>query len=136
MEGYSPVLIPDESDFASGALSTIFGFLPRIAIASLTAYIISQTHDVWAFNMWKRIFKGKHLWLRNNLSTIVSQFIDNVIFIGIAFVGLFGLFVWGQIFEWCIIWQIFIVSYVMKLVVAVCDTPFVYLAKKIKKKVD
>lgn len=127
--------IPDESDFASESLNTIFGFLPRIMIASLTAYIISQNHDVWAYNLWKRVFKGKHLWVRNNLSTIVSQLIDNVIFTWIAFVGLFGLFGWKQVFPWDIIIQIFFVSYVMKIIVAVCDTPFVYLARRMKGKV-
>ena len=126
--------VPDASDFLSPALSQIFGLLPRIAIASLTAYIISQLHDVWAFDFWKRLFKGKYLWLRNNFSTITSQLIDNVIFTWIAFVGFFGLFGWGQVFDWEIIIQIFFVSYAMKFVVAVFDTPFVYLSKAIKKK--
>ncbi len=127
--------IPDESDFLSPALEQIFGFLPRITFASLTAYLISQLHDVWSFNFWKNKTKGKYLWLRNNLSTLVSQLIDNVIFTGIAFVGLFGLFGWEQIFEWNIIFQIFIVSYVMKFIVAVVDTPFLYWAKKLKGEV-
>lgn len=126
--------IPDISDTLSPALQQIFGLLPRIAIASLTAYIISQSHDVWAFMFWKRLFKGKYLWLRNNFSTITSQLIDNIIFTWIAFVGLFGLFGWQQVFDWNIIFQIFIVSYVMKFIVAVVDTPFVYWSRIIKKK--
>jgi uncharacterized integral membrane protein (TIGR00697 family) len=125
--------IPHESDFASPALQTIFSFMPRIVIASFTAYLISQLHDVWAFNFWRDKFKGKYLWLRNNFSTMSSQLIDNVVFTLIAFVG-FGLFGWEQIFEWPIIIQIFVVSYIMKLVVAAFDTPFVYLAKWFKKK--
>lgn len=127
--------VPHESDLLSPALNDIFGFLPRIAVASLTAYLISQMHDVWAFNFWKKKTKGKYLWLRNNLSTLVSQLIDNVIFTFIAFVGLFGLFGWQQIFEWNIIIQIFIVSYIMKFIVALLDTPFLYWAKKLKDKV-
>ena len=123
---------PDESDFLSPALQEIFGFLPRIAVASLTAYLISQLYDVWIFNFLKKKTKGKHLWLRNNVSTMTSQLIDNVIFTGIAFVGLFGFFGWQQVFEWSIILQIFIVSYVMKFIVAVLDTPFMYWAKKLK----
>lgn len=126
--------IPHSSDFSQESLQTIFGILPRITIASLTAYIISQMHDVWAFNLWKKIMKGKHLWFRNNASTIISQLIDNVIFTWIAFVGLFGMFGWERVFPWIIIWQIFITSYVMKFVVAVCDTPFLYLARVIKKR--
>ena len=128
--------IPHESDFASPALETIFGFMPRIVIASLTAYIVSQLHDVWAFAFWKNKFEGKHLWLRNNFSTMTSQLVDNVVFTLIAFVGFFGLFGWEQVFEWSIILQIFIVSYVMKFVVAVCDTPFMYWAKKLKGEVQ
>lgn len=126
--------IPDFSDTLSPALQQIFSLLPRITIASLTAYIISQLHDVWAFEFWKKLFKGKHLWLRNNFSTITSQLIDNIIFTWIAFVGLFGLFGWQQVFDWNIIFQIFIVSYIMKFIVAACDTPFVYWSRVIKKK--
>lgn len=126
--------IPDTSDTLSPALQQIFSLLPRITIASLTAYIISQLHDVWAFDFWKRLFKGKHLWLRNNFSTITSQLIDNIIFTWIAFVGLFGLFGWQQVFPWEIIFQIFIVSYVMKFIIAAADTPFVYLSRVIKKR--
>ena len=126
--------IPDSSDTLSPALQHIFGLVPRITFASLTAYLISQLHDVWAFDFWKRLFKGKFLWLRNNLSTMTSQLMDNVIFTYIAFVGLFGLFGWKQVFEWSIVIQIFFVSYVMKFVVAACDTPFVYWSKALKKK--
>ncbi len=128
--------IPHESDFASPALETIFGFMPRIAIASLTAYILSQLHDVWAFHFWKKVFNGRHLWARNNFSTMTSQLIDNVIFTWIAFVGFFGVFGWEQVFEWNIIIQIFLVSYVMKWIVAVVDTPFVYLARWFKQRGD
>ncbi len=130
----SLLFVPHESDTLSPALESIFGLLPRIAIASLTAYVISQLHDVWAFNLLKKAFRGKYLWFRNNLSTMISQLIDNIIFTWIAFVGLFGLFGWERVFDWSIILQIFIVSYVMKWFVAVCDTPFIYLSKRIKKK--
>ena len=115
--------IPDKSDFLSEHLNAIFSFLPRIALASLTAYIISQTHDVWFFAKMKEKHDKKYLWLRNNLSTITSQLIDNVIFTSIAFVGLFS-------FE--VIIQIFITSFILKIIVASFDTPFVYLARKMK----
>ncbi|WP_456469687.1 queuosine precursor transporter [Archaeoglobus sp.] len=126
--------IPDESDTLSPALEQIFGIMPRITIASLTAYIVSQLHDVWAFDFWKRKTRGRHLWLRNNASTMVSQLIDNAVFTWIAFVG-FGIF-WEQVFPWEIIAEIFITSYIMKFVVAALDTPFVYLATKVRKDAD
>jgi hypothetical protein len=127
------LFVPDASDSLSPALSQIFGFLPRITIASLTAYIISQNFDVWLYNKIKQSTKGKFLWLRNNGSTMVSQLLDNIIFTWIAFIGLFGLFGWQQLFEWPIIISIFLTSYVMKWIVSALDTPFLYLAKKLKQ---
>jgi uncharacterized integral membrane protein (TIGR00697 family) len=115
--------IPHESDFLSEHISAIFSFLPRIAIASLIAYLISQNHDVWFFAKLKKKHKKKHLWLRNNLSTISSQLIDNIVFTLIAFVG---------VFSWSIIGQIFLTSMIMKVIVAACDTPLIYWARKIK----
>ncbi len=123
---------PDVTDELSPALQQIFGLLPRITIASLLAYLISQNFDVFFYNFLKK--RTKHIWIRNNLSTMVSQFIDNVIFTFIAFVGLFGIFGWSQVFEWNIIIEIFVVSYIMKWVVAVLDTPFIYLSRKIKRR--
>lgn len=126
--------IPDESDTLSPALEQIFGIMPRITVASLTAYLVSQFHDVWAFDFWKRRTRGRFLWLRNNASTMVSQLIDNAVFTWIAFVG-FGIF-WEQVFPWEVIAEIFVTSYIMKFIVAALDTPFVYLAKMIKGEAD
>lgn len=66
-------------------LETVLGAVPVIVAASLIAYLCAQSHDVWAFAFWKRITRGRHLWLRNNLSTVSSQFIDSIVFNGIAF---------------------------------------------------
>ncbi|MFO7677542.1 MAG: queuosine precursor transporter [Thermoplasmatota archaeon] len=118
--------IPHESDFLSEHLTAIFSFLPRIAFASIIAYLISQTYDVWFFDKLKKRHHSKYLWLRNNLSTFTSQLIDNTIFALLAFVG---------IFSWDIIGQIFLTSMILKIIVAACDTPLIYFAKKIKKEV-
>lgn len=115
--------IPHDSDILSPHISAIFSLMPRIAFASLTAYLISQLYDVWLFALIKKKMEGKKLWLRNNISTISSQILDNVIFTSIAFIG---------VFEFSIIIQIFIVSMIMKIIVAALDTPFIYLARKIK----
>jgi len=117
--------IPDESDFISEHLTEVFKYMPRIAFASLVAYLISQSHDVWFFAKLKQKHKRKKLWLRNNLSTITSQLIDNAIFTLIAFLGVEG-------FTPEIILQIFITSLILKVIVAVCDTPFLYLSRIIK----
>ncbi len=69
------------------AYETILGSSARIMVASLIAYIVSQYHDVWAFHFWKRLTGDRFLWFRNNASTIVSQLVDSVVFITIAFSG-------------------------------------------------
>ena len=125
---------PDATDTMSPALQQVFGILPRIAVASLTAYIISQLVDIWLYALIKKVTNGKHLWLRCNSSGFLSQLIDNITFTWIAFVGLFGLFGWGQVFEWGIIIQIFITSLIIKYIVSICDTPFLYFAVWMKKK--
>lgn len=111
---------------AHDATSTIFSLMPRIAIASLAAYLLSQRHDVWAYHFWrKRFSKENQIWLRNNLSTMVSQLIDSVVFVAIAF--------WG-VYEWNVLLEIFVTTYILKWVVAAADTPFVYWGKAIFKK--
>jgi uncharacterized integral membrane protein (TIGR00697 family) len=114
--------IPDVSDFAQNSMVTIFGLMPRIAAGSMTAYLISQHHDIWAFLFWKNKTKGRFLWLRNNASTLVSQAIDSAIFCTIALWGVFDTNTWGQIL---------LSTYLLKLVVAAIDTPFIYLAKRL-----
>lgn len=114
--------IPHASDFAQGPLSTIFGLMPRIAAGSMTAYLVSQHHDVWAFQFWKRKTQGRFLWVRNNASTLVSQAIDSAIFCLIAFWGVFDTGTWIEILT---------STYLLKLVVGVIDTPFLYLAKRL-----
>jgi uncharacterized integral membrane protein (TIGR00697 family) len=101
-----------------GAFELVIGLVPRIVIASFISYTISQYHDVWAFHFWKRKTNGKHLWLRNNLSTISSQFIDTIIFVTIAFYGI----VPNEVLLGMILGQ-----FLFKMGVAVIDTPFVYL---------
>lgn len=108
------------------ALRKIFTFMPRILAASLLAYAVSQNHDVWAYKFWRDKFPAKkHIWIRNNMSTLVSQFIDNIIFTMVAFLGVYPR-------ETMV--KIFIVTYIMKVIVATMDTPFVYIASYLKGK--
>ena len=130
----SVAFVPHASDTQSGHIASIFGLFLPILVASLSAYLISQTFDVWFYDKLKKITKKKYLWLRNNLSTMVSQLIDNVIFTGIFFVGYFLIFETDRFLGWPVIISIFFTSYVMKLVVAALDTPFIYWSKDIKKK--
>ncbi|SFJ99160.1 hypothetical protein SAMN04487936_10653 [Halobacillus dabanensis] len=113
---------PGENDIAQPALETLFGLVPRIAIGSLIAYIVSQYFDVWLYAKLKQIFSSdRNLWIRNNGSTMISQLVDTCIFCLIAFYGVYPLDVWLEIF---------LTTYVIKFLVAALDTPFFYLAKK------
>jgi uncharacterized integral membrane protein (TIGR00697 family) len=100
----------------AGAYNTVLNQGLRIIIGSLAAYIVSQFHDVWSFHFWRKLTRARHLWLRNNLSTMASQLIDTVVFILVAFAGtgapVFTM-IWGQ--------------YVAKIIIAAADTPVVYL---------
>ena len=100
------------------AYNIILGSTPRIVLASMVAYLISQNHDIWAFHWWREKTAGRHLWLRNTLSTIVSQMIDSVLFIGIAF--------WG-IVPPAAIGMMILSQYIAKVGIALLDTPFCYL---------
>lgn len=92
----------------------VLSLAPRITLASLAAYLVSQNHDVWAFHFWKKKTHGKHLWFRNNASTISSQFLDSVIFIVIAFYGVFPIL------------PLILGQWVVKMIIAFIDTPFIY----------
>jgi len=118
---------PAADDFAQPHLSALFGFMPRIALASMVAYLVSQMHDVWAFHAIKQRTGGKMLWLRNNASTMLSQFLDSAIFCTIAFWGMFPVNVF---------WEILLSTYIIKVAVAVLDTPFIYIAKRFFRKED
>lgn len=94
----------------------VLGSTSRIIFASFSAYLVSQFYDVWVFHFLKRLTSGSHLWLRNNLSTITSQLIDSLIFITFAFYGDLPIvpLIFGQ--------------WIVKIVIAMVDTPIVYAA--------
>ncbi len=96
------------------AFSSTMGTTLRVLAASLCAFVVSQLHDVWAFHFWKEKTSGRHLWLRNTLSTATSQAIDTVVFYVIAFYGVFP------------VWKLILLTYSVKLIIAIVDTPFVY----------
>ncbi len=106
------------------AFKSIFALTPRIVLAGFIAYLISQNHDVWAFHFWKKITKGRYLWFRNNASTIVSQLIDSVVFITIAFYGVLPIV------------PLIIGQWVAKIIIALLDTPFIYLSIWIMEKFE
>jgi hypothetical protein len=100
------------------AFDLILGSVPRIVLASMVAYLVSQHHDVLAFHLWKNFTKGKHLWLRNNASTMISQAVDTVLFVTIAFIGTL---------DFSLLINMIMTQYVVKILIALVDTPLVYV---------
>ena len=121
----APFLV-EEHEWFNEAFSMLATSPPNIVLGSLVAYIISQFHDVWAFDKWRRITKGRWLWLRNNASTLVSQLIDTAIFITLAF-ALLPPALGGTFIPWSLIPGTILGQYIIKVVIALLDTPFVYL---------
>ena len=97
--------------------NSVFRNACRIIAASMVAYLFAQVVDVRIFHFWKKLTNGKHLWLRNNASTVVSQLLDTILVICILFFG-----VWGtdQIFS------AIIDGWTFKMLMALIDTPIIY----------
>ena len=121
---------PNLIDFINGSLNEVFGFMPRIAIASIFTYAVAQKIDVVLYHkVWEKtnkIFKNsnKGLWLRNNISTLTSQFLDTLVFTLIAFVGTMS---------FKELMSLVFTTYILKAIVGILDTPIIYLAKKMEK---
>ena len=109
---------PSEFDFAQESFSTLFTLTPRIVLASLFTYLITQNLDIWLYHAIKKRTGEKYLWLRNNASTLISQFIDSFAFTYLAFYGVFD-----------VLHEIALFTFIIKMVIAVLDTPFLYLSK-------
>lgn len=116
---------PSEFDYADGAMQTLFALNLRISIASALMYFISNLADVYLFNKIKDKMNGKALWLRNNVSTIICNCLENFGFIGLAF--------WG-IYDIRTILTIAISTSIVEMCVAILDTPFLYVAKAITER--
>ncbi|WP_017811455.1 MULTISPECIES: queuosine precursor transporter [Paenibacillus] len=111
-------------DVSQEALELIFGPLSTLLIASLTAYLVSQFLDVRLYKWLRRRFPAPHqLWIRNNGSTMISSFIDTLIFCSIAFLGMY---------EWSVWIEIFLTTYILKFLLTAAGTPFLYLARSFK----
>lgn len=121
----SLMFVPNEYDFASGAMKTIFALAPRICISSLLCYYLSNTIDTYLYDFIRRSTGEKALWLRNNGSTLISQAIDSILFTLLAF---------GGMMPTSVLIELALSTYIAKVMVAIFDTPFMYMAKKIDKK--
>ena len=124
---------PSANDWAQEPIRSIFSNTPRLMIVSVLVYAICQRFDVWAYHKWWNFTKTKFgdekrfLWLRNNGSTLISQLLNTILYT-------FGAF-WGM-YEFPVLLNIALASYVIFIVTSLADTPFVYLARKINEKMS
>lgn len=117
--------VPNAQDWASGYMKDLFGVVPRICLASVVAYIVSNTLDTYLYDWIGKRTTSK--WIRNNGSTLTSQIIDSVLFSVMAFAG---------VFDWATIFELILTTYAIKVMFALLDTPFLYLACRIHKKIE
>lgn len=97
----------------------VFGSTGIAVSASMLAYLLAQYIDISIYHFWKKLTKGKHLWLRNNFSTFSSQFVDT--FAIISLLSLFGELPWDKF------WILLFSGFLFKVIVAILDTPLLYL---------
>jgi uncharacterized integral membrane protein (TIGR00697 family) len=96
----------------------VFGLTGVAVSASMIAYLLAQFIDIKLFHFWKRLTKGKHLWLRNNFSTILSQLVDtSTVLLLLCSLGAM---------DWGVFGTIFIGSFLFKVLIAALDTPLFY----------
>ncbi len=98
---------------------TVFALSPVAVLASMMAYLGAQFVDIRLYHFWKKLTEGRMLWLRNNFSTFSSQFIDT--FSVISLLSLFG------VLEWDLFWGLVLSGFLFKVLIAVLDTPLLYL---------
>lgn len=115
--------VPNELDFAQESMATLFTITPRITVASITMLIISNFVDIKFYSFLKKKMNGKYMWVRNNVCTIVSNGLENFILTFLMFAGIYS---FGDIIV------IAVATTIIETFIAICDTPFLYLSKKIK----
>lgn len=118
---------PSPNDFVHPAIVSVFSNTPRVLIASLVVYAICQVVDVKLYHLIWRLTGGgeKKMWLRNNGATIISQALNAVLFNFAAFYGTVDM---------STMWSIIGASFGIFLATSLCDTPVLYLARKIAKR--
>ncbi len=122
---------PNSSDWASPSIAAVFTNTPRLMLSSITVYAIVQAFDVFAYHaIWAKTTKlcndsKRFLWLRNNGSTLLSQFFNTLLYTFAAFYGIYPLQT---------LLHIVFSTYVIYIFTSLLDTPAVYIARKISPK--
>lgn len=96
----------------------VFGLTAVAVSASMIAYLLAQLIDIRIYHFWKNLTQGRHLWLRNNASTMTSQFVDTATVL--LLLCSFGVIEWKQF------WSLLANGFLFKVLVAAMDTPLMY----------
>ncbi len=107
------------SPIEDAVFSSVFALSPIAVLASMMAYLCAQYVDVALYHFWKRYTGGRHLWIRNNFSTFTSQLIDTL-----TVVSLLCLF---KVLPWEMFYGLVISGFIFKIIMALLDTPLLYL---------
>lgn len=119
----SLLFVPNEIDIAQSSMETLFSLAPRVCLSSLFMFFIANLADVIIYDKLHEKFKGKKMWLRNNISTIFCNCLENFGFTVLAFFGVYPI---------ADIIMIGLSTCIIEIMIALCDTPFLYIAKKMK----
>ena len=120
--GYSLPVSHLQDEAIQGHFQAVFGQSTRAIFASMVAYLVAQLVDVRLYHFWRKLTDGRHLWLRNNASTMLSQLIDTTAVVTVLFYGVWTLAEIGTVI---------LASYAYKLLVAAADTPLMYLGNRV-----
>lgn len=112
--------VPNSADFMNQHFVSLLSLMPRIIIASFSVYLIAQMADYYLYGLLKKIFHDRYIILRNYASITLCQLLDTILF---SFLGLYGII--------DNIWDVIIISYLVKLASIVIATPFVGFSRKI-----
>jgi len=128
---WSTLAAPGIDPEVSAAFRTALGPATNVIAGSLLAYVVSQNWDVFVFHWIRDYTAGQYLWLRNIASTASSQALDTVIFILVAFVAAPTLLGIGEALPTAAVISLILGQYLLKLLLAVVDTPVVYLVVRL-----
>ncbi len=124
---YVPAM--ESSPVDNATFTQVFSLSPLAVLASMIAYLLAQFVDIRIYHFWKKLTNGKMLWLRNNFSTFASQFLDT--FSVVCLLSVFGILPWDLFFG------LVLSGFIFKVIVALLDTPLLYLLVwMLKKKFD
>ncbi len=119
---FTQLFIPNSFDVVDPGMKTIFAMSIRITTASGLMFVLSNWCDVLLYQAIKKRTGGRYMWFRNNISTIVCNCLENFAFTILAFAGTYPI-------GYCL--EIAAAGSVIEMLIALCDTPFLYLSKKL-----